>query len=208
MKKLVIFDFNGTLTNNINLSEMIYNRISAKHNLKGLSAEELIQIKSASSLKRVLKLGVPLHKIPKLYEESREIASEFVKDCELLPGIKELLYKIKSSNIQLAIVSSNSVSNIEEFLSMNEIEVFSIIEGKASMKGKKRKLRKLLKENKYDVNEAIYIGDEVRDVNACKLLSLEVVAVSWGFEAIKTLEDSNPDYIAKSVDELERLILN
>ena len=41
MEKLVVFEFDGTLTNNINLSELIYNRISEKYNLKGLSTEEL-----------------------------------------------------------------------------------------------------------------------------------------------------------------------
>jgi phosphoglycolate phosphatase len=207
MKKLVIFDLDGTLTNNINLSEMIYKKISEKYNFKELSTEELRRLKSFTSLKQILKIGIPLFSIPKLYQESREIASEFVKECELFHGIKELLFKLKDNDIELAIVSSNSISNINEFLLKNEINIFSFIKGKASMKGKKRILKKLLKKNGYNSNDAIYIGDEVRDVLACKAMSLEVIAVAWGFESITTLKNSHPNYIAKSADDLSKLLL-
>jgi phosphoglycolate phosphatase len=76
------------------------------------------------------------------------------------------------------------------------------------MKGKKRKLSKILKRNGYKPSDAIYIGDEVRDVLACKAISLEVIAVTWGFETKSILEKSNPNYIVDSVDELSELLLD
>lgn len=207
MKKIVIFDLNGTLSNDVNQSEIIYQRISERYNLKKLSGEEIRELKSNAGLKRFLELGIPVLKIPKMYKESREIASEFVDECRLIPGIKELLFKLKDKNAKLAIVSSNSISNINKFLSNNEISIFSFIEGKATMKGKKRKLRKLLRENGFKPIDAIYIGDEVRDVLACRAIPLEVIAVTWGLETKTTLEKSNPNYIIESVDELSELLL-
>jgi len=76
------------------------------------------------------------------------------------------------------------------------------------MKGKKRKIKKLLKKNGYKTNDAIYIGDEVRDVLACQSISLEVAAVTWGFETKAALENSNPNYIVESINELSKILLN
>ncbi|MFU8785971.1 MAG: hypothetical protein CVV61_07725 [Tenericutes bacterium HGW-Tenericutes-6] len=208
MKKVIIFDLDGTLSNNINQSEIIYQRISERYNLKQLSKEEIRKLKSNPKLKRLFELGIPVHKIPKMYKESREIASEFVDESKLVPGIKELITLLNDKNIKLAIVSSNSSSNINKFLSNNDISIFSFIEAKASMKGKKRKLSKILKRNGYKPSDAIYIGDEVRDVLACKAISLEVIAVTWGFETKSILEKSNPNYIVDSVDELSELLLD
>jgi phosphoglycolate phosphatase len=208
MKKLVIFDLDGTLTNNINLSEIIYKKISDKYNLKELSTEELRQLKSFTSIKQILGIGIPLYSIPKLYKESREIASEYVQECELLPGMKELLFKLIDNDIKLAIVSSNSIPNINEFLFGNEINIFSFIEGKATMKGKKRIIKKMLKKYGYNSDDAVYIGDEVRDVLACKAIGVDVIAVDWGFETTAVLESSQPNFIAKSVEELSKLLLD
>jgi len=208
MKKIVIFDLDGTLSNNVNQSEIIYQRISERYNMKKLSKGEIRELKTNPGLKRLLKLGIPIYKIPKMYKESREIASEFVDECTLIFGMKELLINLKNKNTKLAIVSSNSLSNINKILANNEIELFSFIEGKATMKGKKRKIKKLLKKNGYKTNDAIYIGDEVRDVLACQSISLEVAAVTWGFETKAALENSNPNYIVESINELSKILLN
>ncbi len=208
MKKLVIFDLDGTLTNNINLSEIIYREISKKYNLRELSSEEIRRLKSFTSLKQVLSVGMPLFKIPKLYNESREIASEYIADCVLVPGMKELLFRLIDKDIKLAIVSSNSEANIYNFLIKNDINFFSFIRGKASMKGKKKIIKKMIQKNGYQLDEVIYVGDEVRDVRACKLIPIEIASVGWGFETLDILEDTNPNYMVKSIDELERLMLD
>ncbi|AUD65469.1 hypothetical protein BK011_07100 [Tenericutes bacterium MZ-XQ] len=208
MKKIVIFDLDGTLSNNVNQSEIIYQRISERYNMKKLSKEEIRELKTNPGLKRLFELGIPIHKLPKMYKESREIASDFVDECSLIPGMKELLINLNDKKIKLAIVSSNSVSNINKILANNEISIFSFIEGKAKMKGKKRKIKKLLKKSGYKTNDAIYIGDEVRDVLACQSIPLEVAAVTWGFETKTKLEESNPNYIVESIDELSQLLLN
>lgn len=153
MKKIVIFDLDGTLSNNVDQSEIIYQRISERYHMKKLSKEEIRELKTNPGLKRLFELGIPIHKIPKMYKESREIASEFVDECKLIPDMKELLISLKNKNTKLAIVSSNSVSNINKILANNEISIFSFIEGKATMRGKKRKLKKLLK--KMDIKQVM-----------------------------------------------------
>ncbi len=207
MKKIVIFDLDGTLSNNINQSELIYQKISERYHLKKLSKEEIRALKSNPGIRRFSELGIPVHKIPKMYKESREIASEFVDESRLVLGMKELITKLHDRHTKLAIVSSNSPSNINKFLNKNDIDVFAFIEGKASMKGKKRKLRKLLRKNGYQPSDAIYIGDEVRDVLASQAIALEVIAVTWGFDTKPILAKSNPNYMVDSVDELSELLL-
>jgi len=208
VKKIIIFDLDGTLSNNVDQSELIYERISKRYKLKQLSKDGIRELKTKPGLKRLFDLGVPIYKLPKLYRESRDIASEFVDDCTIISGMKELLVNLNESKVKLAIVSSNSVSNINKILSNNDINTFSFIEGKASMKGKKRKIKKLLRKHGYDPEDAIYVGDEIRDVSACRSIPIEVIAVTWGFETKNALANSNPDYIVETIEELSSLLMN
>jgi phosphoglycolate phosphatase len=206
MKKLVIFDLDGTLSNNINQSRIIYERLSERYKLKKLSIEEIRELKTNPSIKRLVRLGIPIHKIPSMYKESRVIASEFVDDCRIVSGLSELIINLSNHHVKLAIVSSNSISNINKILANNGINVFTFIEGKAKMKGKRRKLQKLIRQSGCELADAIYIGDEVRDVSACKSIALEVIAVTWGFETKTTLENAGPNYIVDTADELSKLL--
>jgi hypothetical protein len=40
------------------------------------------------------------------------------------------------------------------------------------------------------------------------LIPIEIASVGWGFETLDILEDTNPNYMVKSIDELERLMLD
>lgn len=202
MVKMVIFDFDGTLTNTMDISALIYGRMSEKYGLRKLSAEELHNIKSLTSLQRIIKLGVPFYKIPKLYKESREISSEYIKLAQPYPGMEQLLTQLKDEGIILAIVSSGNEENIKGFLSIHNLDQFSFVEGKASLNGKKRIIKKLLKKTTFEIKDTVYIADEIRDIKSCKDLSMKIIAVSWGFDDITLIEKANPDFIAHSITDI------
>ena len=73
MKKIVIFDLDGTLSNNVNQSEIIYQRISERYNMKKLSKEEKTDTKERKGKRK------DKNETEKMKVKSKKKAKEFHK---------------------------------------------------------------------------------------------------------------------------------
>jgi hypothetical protein len=62
--------------------------------------------------------------------------------------------------------------------------------------GKDRSIRKFLSRFCVDKGGLIYVGDELRDIEACRLAGVRIVAVTWGFDPAPLIESGKPDFIA------------
>lgn len=51
--------------------------------------------------------------------------------------------------------------------------------------------------------EAVYITDTVHDIVICHSLELPIIGVTWGYDREQELVDANPQFIARTVEELE-----
>jgi phosphoglycolate phosphatase len=107
-----------------------------------------------------------------------------------------------SNDYKLAIVSSNSTADINQFLKQHNIEVFDYVYGGGGIFGKHNKIKKCIKHFKFQKDEAIYIGDEVRDIEAAHKAGCKSIAVTWGFQPKKVLEASNPHELAQKPEEI------
>ena len=67
-------------------------------------------------------------------------------------------------------------------------------------------IRKILRREKIDTKDCAYIGDEVRDVEAAKKAGVTSVAVGWGFNYPKALEKASPDALAKTPQDLLKIL--
>ncbi|MCR4313329.1 MAG: HAD hydrolase-like protein, partial [Candidatus Roizmanbacteria bacterium] len=57
-----------------------------------------------------------------------------------------------------------------------------------------------------DRSEVIYVGDEIRDVEACKKTGIKIIGVSWGLHTIEALEKAGVDYITKKPLEIFKIL--
>lgn len=202
MSIMVLFDFDGTLADTITLGINILNSYSGKFkyskidkNKNGdLSAHELIKA-----------TGIKFWKLPYLVWFFRRKLGEKSTEIEMIPGVKDLLDKLKESGQELGILTSNSHETVCEFLKRNGIESnFSYIKTKVPLFGKKKALSKAKRQLNADF---VYVGDEIRDVEACRKTGTAVVSVAWGFNSADSLEEVNPDLVAKSSEEAVDMIL-
>ncbi len=72
--------------------------------------------------------------------------------------------------------------------------------------GKARRLRGTARALKVKPAEAVYVGDEVRDIEAARSAGMRVIAVTWGFNDEKLLASYTPDAIARKPSELPVLL--
>jgi phosphoglycolate phosphatase len=45
--------------------------------------------------------------------------------------------------------------------------------------------------------DVLYIGDELRDFQACKKLDVPIIAVTWGYDSISLLSNASPDFLVR-----------
>ena len=52
----------------------------------------------------------------------------------------------------------------------------------------------------------VYVGDELRDVEACRKNNIPLVSVAWGLNSAASLEQANPNLVARDTNEAAALI--
>ena len=205
MIKYIIFDFDGTLADTfVVIKRSAMNLDESKK--KDVHFED---IKNASIKEMFKTYKTPLWKLPRFVRiVKRELREKIETDVKTFKGMPDVLNKLKKK-YNLIILSSNSKENIEKFLKRNKLQdIFHLVYSDSTIFGKDKKLRKLFKKHKISKDEVIYIGDEVRDIEACKKLGIPIVAVAWGYNSKDFLKGGEPDYIVSSPKELEKIFLS
>jgi len=202
-KKLVIFDFDGTIADSLEMTIEIFNELSDKYGFSKVNPEEVSQFKKLTPSQILEKFKISKWKLPILLKKGKDLFNSKIPFIRPFDGIKEVLAKLKSHDFIVGILSSNSKGNIELFLKNNNINTISFIHSESNLFGKSKAIKNVLKEQGLKLEEAIYIGDEVRDIEASKKCGIGCIAVAWGFNDKEILEKYNPDYL---IDRPEQLL--
>ncbi len=206
MIRHIFFDLDGTLVDSLATFVKIGNELAVRYGYTPLEDTKVRELLKLPMKDRIKQLGVPLYRLPKI---SLEILSKFHSHAScLLPfeGIRELLLGLKKEGYVLTIISSNSVPNIKAFLKANDLEVFEDIHSCNNLFGKHKTIKWILSKKNINKQEVIYVGDEQRDVEACKRVGIKVIAVTWGFDSLELLKEVGPDYIANKPTDIEKLV--
>lgn len=200
MIKLIIFDFDGTLVDSKEISLTIYNQLAKKYNVK--SIENIESIRRLPLLERFKALDIPIYKLPLFAADFTKQYRLSLKNLAMVPGIKELLIELNSQGYQLGIVSANSESNIRDFFRENQLDVIGTLLNSTNIFGKDLVIKKLLSAQKLHPSEVIYVGDEIRDITACKKLGIKIIWVDWGYDLLDARKHEQPDYVASSPQDI------
>ncbi|KHL58215.1 HAD family hydrolase, partial [Xanthomonas euvesicatoria] len=115
------------------------------------------------------------------------VAADFIRlmraapPVALFPGIAHTVGALHAGGSRLAVVSSNSVENVQRALGAELSATFAVIEGGAHLLGKQRALRRVLRATGHTASQAVYVGDQVADWEAAQLVGLPFAAVAWGY---------------------------
>lgn len=206
MIKHVIFDFDGTIVDSRYLAVELLNQLAEKYRFRKLEEKEFNYFRSLSITERCKAIQAPVYMIPIIYSELRRKYQESTSHLQVFMGIKELIRGLKEKGFKLSIISSNSVDNISKFLRNNHIDVFDSIYSSRNYYGKDRALNAFLRKHQLNGKDVVYIGDECRDIVACRKNNVKIISVSWGYDSIELLTKKNPDFIAKNPRKLFNLI--
>lgn len=206
-KLVAVFDFDGTLADTRDTVGHIINEIAEEYGYEKLDPKLILEYTSKKALDFIREdLKLPWFKIPTYANRLRAELNRRIMDLKPIDGMVEVAKELKQRNYKLGIVSSNSEENIRQFLINNNIDFFDFISSGSSLLGKARNIKKALKQAQLEADSAVYIGDEIRDVEGAAKAGVDVVVVSWGYNSKDSLEKNNPDIIVDSPNELLDLL--
>lgn len=204
MPKTIIFDLDGTLVDIQPIFIRLFNKLSAEFGYTPITPEELPALKKLH-LKRLIfqRLGWRIIFFPKMLRRGREEYAKLISEVTLFSGIDTVIKTLQNEGHRVGVVSSSEKSTVLALLKKFNIATDFVYQ--SSLFGKADILRTVFTEQSIHREEAIYVGDEVRDVDACKKVGLTVIAVTWGLNTKEALAATGVETIDTRKALLERL---
>jgi phosphoglycolate phosphatase len=200
----IIFDMDGTIADSF---DYVAEFMASEAGMGPLSAGQKKELRGLSMVGMARKLGYQWWQGPMLFFKGRRRMHQAIKNLRSFAGVPELIRKLHNEGHELFVLSTNSLSNVRLFLQQQKLHKYFLeIYGGVGVFSKAPALRQLLREQNLDVYQAVYVGDEQRDVDAAKQIGMRAVAVTWGFADRKNLQAMKPAGLADTPEELLRIL--
>ena len=215
MKKLVIFDLDGTLLNTIaDLAN------STNYALKVLGypihEPDKYNFMVGNGINKLFERALPDGE--KTEENVLRVRQEFVPyydqhnadKSRRYPGVTELLETLQTAGMQLAVASNKYQAATEKliahyFPNIKFTAVFGQREG-IPVKPDPIIVKEILQIAKVQEEETLYVGDSGVDMQTAINAGVTSCGVTWGFRPRTELEEFNPDYIVTGAKEIIDII--
>jgi phosphoglycolate phosphatase len=213
MKKLVIFDLDGTLLNTIGDLADAVDYVMRSRNLPEHTNQEYRQM-VGGGIKRLVERALP-QELAKNEAYVEECVTQFRRyyvdniDRHTIPyeGIPELLHKLQNRGVMLAVASNKFQHGTDRLVAkfFGDIE-FITIEGNregAPLKPNPEIVHNILSKAGVERKDAVMVGDSGIDIRTAAAAGIDSVGVSWGFRFAEELYDAGATTVASSIEELE-----
>lgn len=192
--KLVIFDFDGTLADSFPWFLDIFDTIADRFDFQRLDRSNIEALRRLDARELMRRHGVPLWKVPMIAAHARTLQGRDLHRIGLFDGVAETLDGLRARDVKIAVVTSNAQVNVEAVLGTSARHIGHYACG-ASIFGKAAKFRSVMKTCRAGPEEALAVGDEVRDIDAARACGIRMGAVAWGYSAPERLMADRPDHM-------------
>ncbi|MBQ7553453.1 MAG: HAD family hydrolase [Bacteroidaceae bacterium] len=215
MKKLVVFDLDGTLINTI--ADLA---TSTNHALQQLGYPthdiESYKFRVGNGINNLFRRALPEGE--KTDENVLRVRREFIPyynahNTDLsrpYPGMAELLEDLQAQGVLLAVASNKYQEATTKIISELLPSIrFSAVLGQRegiNIKPDPQIVYDILTITGISKHDILYVGDSGVDMQTGSNAGVETCGVTWGFRPRAELEPFNPKHIVDSVEELKKII--
>jgi len=205
-KKLVIFDWDGTIVDSLSVWANAYNTLSREFGFRRFTPGSFGDWLSLDWNRNFRRLNIPRREWKKSLQRLRDYYNR--ADTKIIPGMREVIKRI-SDEYDVAVVT-----NTHDFLVLRKIrklnlpikKVFGPVEGKH--KPDPAQLLGVLKKLKLNPNDVVYVGDMSFDVIAAHRAKIKAIglATKYSFHRREKIIKSAPEYLATSPRQIIRFV--
>jgi len=208
--RLIVFDFDGTIADTINLIFEIFNCLASKYGYEKISIKKFNRLRGLSSLEALKEMRFSWWRLPFILflsrREGKKIVGQKILTVNPFKGMISFINYLKDNDCYLGIVTNNAGANVKSFLEKYGLDQFDFVIENKNLFNKNKALYKAIKNYSLPKNSIYYVGDEVKDVCAAKKNGIRSVAVTWGYNTAKRLAQEKPDFLVNNFEELEKVI--
>ena len=200
--KLAIFDFDGTLADSYAWFMAAMDRAAERYGFRKLEPADAERLRGADAREVIRHVGMPMWKMPAVTAFMRREMARDAGEIALFGGVGEMLEGLAARRVEVAIVTSNSEPNVRRVLGPRLAALVGHYGCGASIFGKRPKLRQVLAAARVRPEEALCIGDELRDLRAAHAEGIPFGAVAWGFTTLESLAAHAPRELFTRMEEI------
>ena len=216
MKKLVIFDLDGTLLNTI---EDLGNAANYALSQNGYPTHSLASYPFfvGNGVRNLIRKALPDDMrtdsiIESLLKDFKEYYNEHNTDCtKPYDGIEELLRNLQDNGVKIAVASNKYQQATEKIIAhyfgdIDFVAVYGQREG-VNVKPDPSVVFSILSDAKVPKSEVLYVGDSGVDMETARRACVDSVGVTWGFRSEKELNEYHADMIVNKASDIFDIVM-
>ncbi|HTP61638.1 MAG TPA: HAD-IA family hydrolase [Burkholderiales bacterium] len=185
----VLFDFDGTLADTAADLGAAMNRMRRERGLAELPIEKVRPWASAGA-RGLLRAGFDMLPEHPQFEPMRDTFLAYYDEApcvetKLFPGMDELLRALEARGIAWGIVTNKATRFTRKIVAALQLDtrVACVVSGDTTphLKPNPASLLHAAKELALAPKDCVYLGDDLRDVQAARAAGMRSVAVEWGY---------------------------
>jgi phosphoglycolate phosphatase len=205
-KKHIIWDYNGTILNDMWLCVSVINEMLFERNIPGITVSSYQEMFDFPVKDYYSRIGFdfksePFEKVGKEFIDRYDLRK---RECDLQDGVVKMIRWFHKLGMQQSILSARELTALKEELSVFGLDsYFGRIAGLDSFHahGKTEIGIELLGNIGLDSSEVLMIGDTLHDCHVAREMGVDVVLLSIGHHTAKRLKECT-SYVIDSFHQL------
>ena len=211
MKKVIIFDFDGTILNTEPFIGRLIYETYLKFTGKKLTLEDILRNYGPSEDGMLINLNDGSYDSNEAFEYYlkmyKKMHEEFFTHID--KDLKNIFEYLKSNDIDTYIITGRSKESLD--ISLDILDIRKYFKGyyTGSKKGinKPTSIRNLMNDHNYNNKELLYIGDTVNDIYSMKEVDVKIISIAlYNIKNYDKLNELNPFNVVKDYKELDSKI--
>ena len=210
-RKTILFDMDGTLIDNFIMMKESLSTTMQFFGYPAITDEVFATLLGMGEQLAIRKLGVPSDQIKDIIFHRRGIMKDMAPEVKLFNGVTGLIHCLTGLGCTVGIVTGSTRDWIEIIPAarqiVSKVELLVTADDTDELKPHPAPILFALNKLGSPPQEAVYIGDGPHDIEAANRAGCLSFLASWNHHDIHQEFRFQPDYIVKSVVELEKLLV-
>lgn len=215
MKKIIIFDLDGTLLNTLDDLADSTNIVMKAFGYPQHSKEDIRNF-VGNGVAKLIERAIPNGKENKNYNKCLDMFKEIYpknmyNKTAPYQGITDMLKNLKEKGLIIAVVSNKFDLAVKELCEKYFPNLIDFCAGENEKEGIRKKpapdtVLKVLEQYNLKNNDAIYVGDSEVDIQTAQNSNMPCISVSWGFKDREFLTNNGAEIIINTPTEITDIL--